>query len=107
MAPTSQLRVSIGNRPIPAQLSDSSYLRVENLNPGDRVRIEYPLQRRESAEVLCGREYRAVWLGDTVVGISPQGQEYPLYERSHFERGAAPTVPDRPYLDQTGGPVHW
>ena len=104
--PESQLRVSVDGRLVPARLSASGYVRVDGLKAEDRVRIDYPQHRCESVEMLCGREYRAVWRGDTVVGISPCGETYPLYERSHLEE-AAPLVQRRPYHEQTGGPVHW
>jgi hypothetical protein len=68
------------------------YVRIEGLKPGQKVEIIHPLRREETCEIAGGREYRLTWRGSTIVGISPSGQQYPLYERSAMDAESAPMV---------------
>ena len=100
------LKVNLNGRTIPAMVSASRYVQLEDLRPGDRASVEYPLRHEEKTEMANNLEFQVKWRGDTVVGIEPRGEVYPLFERDHFQ-GEPPMLTEQPYKNQTGGPVHW
>jgi hypothetical protein len=100
------LKVSLNGRAISAEVSASRYVQLEGLQPGDRISAEYPLRQEETTEKVNNLEFRGKWRGDTLVGIEPRGEIYPLFERDHYQ-GKAPMLPKQPYVNQKGGPVHW
>jgi hypothetical protein len=100
------LRVFINDHPVEAMFGGERSIEFTGLQKNAFIRIEYPLPQRDGAEEVCGRAYKVQWKGDTVVGIQPKGQLYPLYERAEMMSPNAPLV-DWPYDRQQGGPVHW
>lgn len=102
-----ELQARLDRQVVPPAFFNKRYLGFEGLKRGQVLTITYPLRRETLAEVVADKEYRVRWRGDTVVGIAPQGQRYPLYERDWMERADAPLITGQPYGGQTGGPVHW
>jgi len=101
-----EVRATVGDTPVYADF-EHPYLKLCGLNPGDHVKIQYPQRSAVIAEEVNGVSYSAQWRGDTVVGITPKGSLYPIFEREHMKQNTAPMLDGRPYGDQTGGPVFW
>lgn len=58
------------------------YVKVSRLKHGDSVALTYPMRSRKTREIIIGGvKYVTEWKGDTVIRISPPGEEYPLYQR--------------------------
>ncbi|MGQ9631644.1 MAG: hypothetical protein ACUVXI_15240 [bacterium] len=83
-----------------------NYVKVDGLKPGQRVAVLHPLRREERTEGVGGREYRLTWRGSTVVGISPPGQVFPLYQRSEMDTESAPMVEEEP-RPPLKAKIHW
>lgn len=83
------------------------YIELKDLKQGAHVRVEYPLQLKETAEKVSGQTYNVRWRGDTVVSMLPAGQIYSIFERSWMEKKNAPANIGHSYQEQLGGPVHW
>jgi len=71
------------------------WLAFDRLAAADVVSVNYPMEARQGWEVIGGNTYRLKWKGDTVVAIEPPGELRPLYQRSRFEKRAAPAAPPR------------
>jgi len=107
-APTLLLRVPERVRALPVRLTvdgvqthqhwEGSYLKLTGLRRWQIVSLQYPLRETTERVRVGGREYRVRWKGDTVVGISPVGKVYPLYQRSKMRSRHAPRAlrPPRP-----------
>lgn len=102
-----ELQVSRGDMPIKSAVTPDGYLDIPQASIGERISIRFPLATRETIENVAGTQYRVKWRGDTVVGITPHGAKYPLFERQWMESDDPPMLPTAPYHDQLGGPVHW
>jgi hypothetical protein len=101
------IRVAVDGRAVATKLDADRYLVLDDLRPGERASLTYPLRNEERDETVTGRAYRVRWRGDTVVAVEPPGRRYPLYEREGTRRDLAPIVQGTPYHQQIGGPVHW
>ncbi len=102
-----ELRVTTGEKSYPYHFISDHYIQLQGLKQGENVRLEYPLCRKQTDEKVSGQTYNVQWRGDTVVSIKPEGQIYPLFERSWMEKDETPVEPGQPYQQQLGGPVHW
>jgi hypothetical protein len=62
------------------------FRRIPGVRKGQTVALRFPLLRssREWRHAILGITYRAAWLGDTVVEVTPRGNCFPLYERSYL-----------------------
>ena len=100
------LRVSINGAPVAADY-DGIFIKISGLRKGDTVKIEYPLIPDVRTEQVNGTQYATEWKGDTVVGISPKGTIYPIFERDCMKKDTAPMLGGQPYKGQKGGPVFW
>lgn len=101
------LAVTLGGDPVGFSMSSDRYAEIDGLREDDRVSIEFPLVERVETEIVSGMTYTVRRRGDTVVGIDPRGERYPLYDRPWAENPDPPVVSRPPYLDQKGGPVRW
>ena len=76
------------------------YLQLVDLERGQEVSVTYPLRlftetfylTPENRPLIESNKYTITWKGDTVIGISPRGQYYPLYQREYYESDEAPMV---------------
>jgi hypothetical protein len=50
------------------------------------LRFQQP--EAERTHIVAGRTYRALWRGDTVVRLLPQGGRYPIYQRAALDKSA-------------------
>lgn len=66
------------------------YAVFEELQPGHRVAIEYPLRPRAETYHIAGRTYQADWRGNTLVEIKPAGERYPIYRRKDLIQPGRP-----------------
>jgi hypothetical protein len=71
--------VSIRDRRVDAQ-AEGRYLRIENLQPEDRVVFTFPVPERSVNRVIARWPYRLTVRGSQVVAIDPPGRGYPLYQ---------------------------
>jgi hypothetical protein len=68
------------------------YARLGAVEPGDRVRLEFPLHESTLQTEIGGISYNLVLKGNDVVSIDPPGTYYPFYQRAHFRTGQARMV---------------
>ncbi len=55
------------------------FILLKGIKDGQQIRVEFPVNRRSTTERAVDDEYQVEWAGDTVIGIEPKGQYYPLY----------------------------
>lgn len=102
-----EIRVSRGGADVGDIAVRDGYLDIPAAKQRERVSVRFPLATREAEESVAGRDYRVKWRGDTVVGITPVGSRYPLFQREWMNCEQPPMLADAPYAWQTGGPVRW
>ncbi len=61
---------------------DGSYLRFDEVSPGTRIDIGFPVRERHSTERIRGTEYHLTWRGVTLMKIDPPGKVYPIFNRT-------------------------
>lgn len=100
------LAVMVNGQPVRFALDAHRYVHIDQLNCGDVVSLQFPLNTVVEEETVSDMVYTVKWRGDTVVGIEPVGARYPLYQREWSESSNPPMMPT-PYPGQTGGPVRY
>jgi hypothetical protein len=81
------------------------YIHVDEVTPGDRVSLRFPLKIETRNERLYDWPLDIKWRGDTVVHLGPEGRRLPLYQRggmdteSYREREVPLTERRDPALD--------
>lgn len=100
------IKISINDTQICADYEDI-FIKLSGLKQNDYIKIHYPLRYAIIQESVNGADYAVEWKGDTVVGIEPKGEIYPIFERNHMKSNTAPMLDGQPYKYQTGGPVFW
>jgi hypothetical protein len=58
---------------------EGRYVHVDDLTPGDRVALEFPVPERTLRRTIAGQTYELRLRGSNVVAIEPQGVACPLY----------------------------
>jgi hypothetical protein len=53
-------------------------------NPGDRIKIVFPISERTVQEKIVHKDYTLVIRGNTVISIDPPGKICPLYQREYY-----------------------
>jgi hypothetical protein len=97
------LTVTRGGAAIPI-LWEGRYVRTGSVSPNDRLVVSFPIFTRTVKETIAGTDYTMEIRGNTVVSISPGGQNIPLYRREYLRADMAPTtklkrfVAERPLL---------
>lgn len=71
----------------------SSYLRVDDVRPGSRIEMRFPIPERRTEEEIGGRTYRLSWRGITLMKIEPPGEIYPIFQRNLEGMAALNAVP--------------
>jgi hypothetical protein len=83
----------------------SSAVVLKGAVAGDRLTLDFEQPTLERSYTVASRTYRVTWRGDTVVQLLPQGNPYPIFQRSALNRPAAPLKPrDISLISQQ---VHW
>lgn len=82
------------------------YVELGRLNIGDHVSLEFSMLSQKKTEQVSGMTYDVKWHGDTIIGIEPAGDLYPIFERKYMLYPYPPMI-SAPYLNQTGGPIHY
>ena len=67
-----------------------NYVELDGLAEGDTVVISFPQSETRVFRMIGENIYHLTMRGDTVIEIDPQGELYPLYQRSHFRQSSAP-----------------
>ena len=73
-------------------LWEGRYVRTGPVNTGDTVVASFPIYTRTVKETIAGTAYTLEIRGNTVVSISPGGENIPLYRREYLRADAAPTL---------------
>jgi hypothetical protein len=71
---------------------EGRYVRGGPVNAGDVVTLTFPIWTRTEDKVIAGVAYKLEIRGNTVISMSPGGENMPLYRREHFRADKAPTV---------------
>jgi hypothetical protein len=75
----SQVSLRIGNENVdPTWVGD--YVQCRHLNRGMTAQVAYPLRQMKRPEQFMGYQTKVIWVGDTVVGVSPSGRIVPLFD---------------------------
>ncbi|MHB1458434.1 MAG: hypothetical protein ACYC0V_16120 [Armatimonadota bacterium] len=82
------------------------YFELGRLDIGDHVSLEFPMLSQNKTEKVSGMTCNVKWHGDTIIGIEPAGELYPIFDREYLLSPHLPMI-SAPYLNQTGGPVHF
>jgi hypothetical protein len=59
---------------------NSHYIKIKAPQIGERILVSFPISERETIESAVDDKYSVRWRGDDVIGISPRGSYYPLYD---------------------------
>jgi Beta-L-arabinofuranosidase, GH127 len=87
---SSQVKATRGGAPLRLTW-EGRYVRTGPVNQGDVVTLTFPIATQTVKEMIAGTEYTLEIKGNTVVSISPGGENGPLYRREYFRAGVAPT----------------
>jgi DUF1680 family protein len=84
-----ECRVSIDGRMVRAEV-EGRYLVFRDLQPGQVLRVSYPLREQWRQYSIGGQEYQGLWRGNTLLEIEPPGERYPIYRRRQLLESPAP-----------------
>ena len=59
---------------------------MERLADGDAVTVTFPQSETRLFRMMGENIYHLTMKGDTVIEIDPEGELYPLYQRSRYHR---------------------
>jgi len=80
-------------------------VRVGPVATGDVVTVTFPIFTRTVKENISSTEYTMEIRGNTVVSMTPGGQNGPLYRREHMKADKAPTTKVKRFV--TAQPLLW
>ena len=87
-----EIAVTMDGAPVqPAWVS--SHLRLDDVRPGSRIEMRFPIPERQTEEGIRGRRYRLSWRGITLMKIEPPGEIYPIFRRSLEDFAGLNAVP--------------
>jgi len=81
------------------------YVRTGPVNPGDRIAITFPIETQTLKQTIAGTAYTLEIKGNTVVSISPRGENGPLYRREAMRADKAPTTQVKRFVAEQ--PLLW
>jgi hypothetical protein len=55
------------------------FLVLGEARKGEKIRVTFPLSRRQTVEKAMGEEFITQWRGDDVIHLSPEGTHHPFY----------------------------
>jgi hypothetical protein len=80
---------------------DGRYLRtIGPANPGDLIVFSFPIETQTVKQTIAGVPYTLEIKGNTVVSISPGGENGPLYRREYMKGDRAPTVKVKRFIGE-------
>ena len=82
-ADSGTLTVLINNQPTTFSW-EGRYVRLEKIEQGSTVAIKFPISEWTAQETMSQAEYMLTMKGNSVVAISPTGQNGPLYQRELY-----------------------
>jgi DUF1680 family protein len=88
---SAHVKAARGGRPV-ALTWEGRYVRTGPVNRGDRVVLSFPIETRTVKQTIAGTAYTLDIKGNTVVSISPGGENGPLYRREYLRADNAPTI---------------
>lgn len=68
------------------------FIRIPQVHKGCLVTVAFPMMKRHTRERAATLYYEVDWQGDDVIGISPDGNYYPLYKNRLVYQNEAPCV---------------
>jgi hypothetical protein len=77
------LTVTIDGQPQAAAWNER-FLVLGSLQPGQVVRVEFPISERREQAVMSAKTYELTIRGDTVVDVYPPGVVGAIYQRAHY-----------------------
>ena len=84
-----EVRCKVNDAPRAFQWA-GNYIEIRGLTPGDTVCVTFPQFETQFFRMIGENIYRLTMRGDTVIEIDPEGELYPLYQRSAFRQKSAP-----------------
>jgi hypothetical protein len=87
----SQVTAKLGTNPRPL-IWEGRYVRTGPVNPGDTVVLTFPIATRTLTETIADTAYTLEIRGNTIVSMSPAGENMPLYSREYMKADRAPTI---------------
>jgi hypothetical protein len=84
---------------------ESSAVWLKRVAAGVPIVLRFEQPEAERTHIVAERTYRALWRGDTVLRLLPNGGEYPIYERAALNKSAAASKPRD--LFPISQRVHW
>jgi Beta-L-arabinofuranosidase, GH127 len=71
---------------------EGRYVRTGPLHDGDTLALSFPIELQTVKLMMANTIYTLEIKGNTVVSISPGGENGPLYQREYMKADAAPTI---------------
>jgi hypothetical protein len=68
-------------------------------NPGDMIKVVFPISERTVKEKIANKDYTLVIRGNTVISIEPAGEKCPFYQRQYY-RGNMSWRPVRRFVTE-------
>jgi len=85
---------------------DGRYVRtIDSLRPGDLVTVSFAVPFQTVKTTMAGTDYTLEIRGNTVVSISPGGENGPLYQRAYMKADKAPTTKVKRFISER--PILW
>ena len=101
-----ELRAMVDGAPLKPVLQ-GRYVVFDGLRAGQTAAIGYPLRESARDYHIAGKTYRGAWRGSTMMGISPAGEGYGIYERAGLLAGADPAILVEDALPVPAQPALW
>lgn len=84
---------------------ESSAVLLKGVAAGVPIGLHFEQPEVERTHTVATRTYRALWRGDTVLQLLPEGNPYPIYQRAELNASGAPLKPRD--LSPISQQVHW
>jgi Beta-L-arabinofuranosidase, GH127 len=94
---SAQVKATRGSSSVPLTW-EGRYVRTGAVNPGDTVVLSFPIETQTVKQTIAGTAYTLEIKGNTVVSISPGGENGPLYRREYLRAENAPTMKVRRFV---------
>lgn len=88
---SSQVKATSAGNSVPLTW-EGRYVRTGSANPGDTIVLWFPIGIQAVKQTIAGTAYTLEIKGNTVVSISPGGENGPLYRREYLKANGAPST---------------
>jgi hypothetical protein len=75
------------------------------VSAGDKIVVTFPIETQTVKQTIAGTPYTLEIKGNTVVSISPGGENGPLYRREYMHADNAPALKVRRFVAEQ--PLLW